>query len=258
MKVFDAEVVSNEEIAAGLRLLWLKTPKIGRPTPGQFLMVRCSDGIQPLLRRPLSIHRIDNTNRGSQGDLALLYSISGPGTSLLLEKGLGEKVNVIGPLGRGFSVHNESKNLLLVSDGWGISPLVSLADVEVKKGRSIVLLMGAKSLPSMYPTHLLPKEVELQVATEDGSSGRLGNVVSYVPEFWEWADEVFCSGPVSMYRSVADIARNYGFRKQVQVLADVSMACGIGACYGCTIRTRRGPRLVCKDGPCFNLGDLMF
>jgi len=259
VKLFDAEIMSNEEIVVGLRLMWLKAPGIGQPTPGQFLMVRCGNGIEPLLRRPLSVHRIGNSavDGHGAGDLALLYKISGPGTSSLVDKDKGETLDVVGPLGKGFSVHKESKNLLLIASGWGISPIVCLADIEVRKGRSIVLLIGAQTLSEVYPTHLLPTEVEVQIATEDGSLGRQGSAIDYVSEFWEWADEVLCSGPMSMYRSVADIARNYGFRKRVQALADVGMACGIGVCYGCTVWTRQGAKLACKDGPCFNLRDLV-
>ncbi|MSQ15287.1 MAG: dihydroorotate dehydrogenase electron transfer subunit [Dehalococcoidia bacterium] len=259
MKVFGAEIVSNEEVAPGLRVMWLRTPQLGQVTPGQFFMARCGPGIEPLLRRPLSIHRIGNMPAAGSntGDLGLLYDVYGSETSALLDKEEGDELDVIGPLGRGFSVHKDSKSLLLIASGLGISPMVALADVEVKRGRSVVLLAGAPTSSSVYPPDLLPAEIEVQIATEDGSQGRHGSVIDLVPEFWEWADEVFCSGPMDVYRGVEQIARGYGYRKRVQALADVGMACGIGACYGCTVWTRQGAKLACKDGRCFNLRDLL-
>lgn len=261
MKASQSEIISNSEIVPGLCLMWLDAPEIAASaSPGQFLMVRCGEGIDPLLRRPLSIHRISRPSgrrRTSEGQIALLYNTWGPGTAILARKSPGERLDVIGPLGVGFSVDKKARNLLLVGAGWGISPIVALADLESRKERSVVMLIGAPTESAIYPLSMLPAEAEVQVATEDGSMGRKGYVTELLEEHWEWADAVYASGPMAMYGTIDQVARSYGFRKEVQVLADVGMACGTGVCYGCAVRTRRGMRLACKDGPRFRLRDLV-
>ena len=278
MKQIDAAVHSNQEVAPGLWLMWLHAPEIAASArPGQFLMVRCSDsalGGQPLLRRSLSIYRAgapdgpstgpstspgqaSATRTGRPTHVAMLFSSQGPGTALLAHRRPGDTVDIIGPLGRGFSVRSQSTNLLLVAQGWGFSPVAALADEARKKGKNVTMLVGAVTQGQMYPISLLPPEAEVEVATEDGSAGRQGHVTDIVTDYWDWSDQVFAAGPLPMYRALAEVAYRRGWSRSVQALADVGMACGVGACYGCTIETRRGPRLACRDGPRFNLRDLV-
>jgi dihydroorotate dehydrogenase electron transfer subunit len=247
-KQIAAPVVSRIELMPGVYLFWLRAPQIAEVAqPGQFVMVRCGDGHQPLLRRPLSIHRIAG---GEQ--IALLFSVVGQGTSLLSQYGEGDKLDLLGPLGNGFSLHPDSGKLLLVAGGVGIAPLVFLADKVLEQGRAVVLLAGSATASLLYPWSLLPSAVDLVTATEDGSEGREGMVTDFLAEFVNHADQVFACGPQSMYQVMA--GRALHGPKSVQT----AMACGLGACYGCTVKTKRGLQQVCRDGPVFELDDILW
>ena len=258
MRQTRAFIEGNEPLLPGTGILWLRAPDVARAAaPGQFLLARCSDGYDPLLRRPLSVHRI-KPGTGAEGSIAVLYSQSGAGTAYLRTRRPGDELDIIGPLGKGFTVHRSSRNLLLVGSGWGLSPLVALADQQTAAGRNVVLLAGAATAAQLYPPALLAPEVELAVATEDGSAGRRGTVLDLVEEYWSWADESYACGSAAMYGSLAALTAGMWPRKPVQVLAEMPMACGVGACYACTMETRKGPRLACKDGPRVLLSDLVF
>lgn len=260
MRQVLAEVVSNGPAMEGVNLMWLKGPEIAaEAVPGQFVLVRCADGYDPLLRRALSIHRmgpIPNAN-GTRG-FALLYGLHGPGTSHLRAKRPGDALDLIAPLGRGFSVRNDSRNLLLIGGGWGVAPMVALAEQQVARGKSVTLISGAARASLQFPVTLLPPEVEVVVTTADGSAGHKGLVTDVLPEYWEWADEVFACGPMVMYGGIQDAVVKLWPSTRVQVLAEMGMACGVGACYACTIITKRGAKLACVDGPRFYLSDLIF
>ena len=239
-------------------LLWAEAPTIAvGAKPGQFVMVRCSEGYDPLLRRPLSIHRVASGEKGQLSRIALLYAVRGRGTRWLASRQEGELIDLLGPLGKGFQVQRNSRNLLLVAGGMGVAPLAFLADEAVAAGRSVTMLLGGGTLSEIYPSHLLVPEVELAIATEDGSMGRKGLVTDLSPDFLAWADQVFACGPMAMYRAMAAAASGFLPGKSIQVLLEVPMACGLGVCYGCTVETKRGPRLVCKDGPRFELSEVI-
>lgn len=256
MKLIRAPIISNQRLMPGVNLIWAEAPEIARATkPGQFAMIRAGEGYDPLLRRPLNIHRLAPQS-GATTQIAILFNVLGRGTAFLAHRKEGDALDILGPLGKGFSIQRTARNLLLVGGGMGVAPLVGLADVAAKQGRSVTLLLGAQRAELVYPSHLLPPEVELHVATDDGSAGIRGLVTSLVPEFADWADQVFACGPVPMFRSLAQTCPDLTRRKSVQVLMEAGMACGFGACLGCSIETRRGRKQVCKDGPRFELRDL--
>jgi dihydroorotate dehydrogenase electron transfer subunit len=234
----------------GTWLVWLDAPAIaGLARPGQFVMVRCGEGHDPLLRRPLSIHRVDNT-----GGVALLFEVVGRGTSWLSERAPGDLVDLIGPLGNGFSIDTDCRSILLVAGGIGIAPLAFLAQEAAGLGRTATVLQGAQRASLLYPGSQLPNGISIAKATEDGSEGRKGLVTNLFGEFAGQADQVFACGPASMYQSMAGLKVLQG--RSVQISLEVMMACGIGACYGCTVKTRTGPKQVCQDGPVFDLSDI--
>ena len=252
-----ATVISNERVMGGVNLMWLRSPALAaQAQPGQFLLVRCGPGFDPLLRRALSVHRVRRGGREEVG-CALLYDVHGSGTERLAALREGDLVDIIGPLGRGFSVRRTSKNLLLFGVSWGVSPLVALAAQQAGQGRSVTLIMGGPTASALYPSELFPQELELVVATEDGSAGQKGTVTDLASEYWSWADEVYACGPLSMYAELSAATASLWPRKAVQVLAEMPVACGVGACCACTIVTRRGARLSCRDGPRFYLNDLV-
>ena len=165
-------------------------------------------------------------------------------------------MSLFGPLGRGYAVTRQSQNLLLVAGGIGIAALVALADEAIAEGRAVTLLQGAKTAAKLFPLGSLPTEVEVVSTTEDGTAGHRGLVTELLLQYLPWADQVFACGPNAMYEAMAAIMRQQASRKSVQVLLEEHMACGMGVCYCCGVFTRRGVKLVCKDGPRFELREL--
>jgi len=246
LKQVIAPVISNREVIPKTYLIWLKSPQIAAEgKPGQFVMVRC--GEDSVLPRPLSIHQRDGDK------IALLFKVVGKGTAWLSQRQAGDKLDIFGPLGNGFSLSPTSYNLLLVAGGMGIAPLYYLAQEALKKRYPVVLLYGTADR-SRYPVSL---NIKLLSATEDGTVGHHGMVTELLPAYIDWADQIFACGPLAMYR---DMATNYPqlLHKPVQVSLEVRMGCGRGVCYGCTIKTRNGLKRVCEHGPVFSLVDILW
>jgi dihydroorotate dehydrogenase electron transfer subunit len=216
-------------------------------------MVNC--GKECLLPRPLSIHQVNKDG------IVLFYTVlvDGKGTNWLSQRYKGEAVGLFGPLGNGFSIKPHSNNLLLVAGGIGIAPLHLLAQQALNQGCSVRLLLGASTAAQLYPEHLLPSEVKLIIATEDGSAGKKGMITDLLPDFIGWADQIFACGPMPMYRDMALRRKELKLEgKPVQISLEVRMGCGLGVCYGCTVKTRSGLKQVCKDGPIFDLDDILW
>jgi len=243
MKVASGRIVSTERLFASTHLTWIEAPAlVPGASPGRFLMFRLPGRSDPLLPRPMSYHRIR-----PNGEIGMLYEARGRVTAMLAALPPGDDVLLWGPLGRGFSVRPSARNALLVAGGMGVAPLVWLAEESVANARD------AASLP---PSTMLPPQAELIIATEDGSAGRKGLATGVFEECLPWADQAFACGPHAMYESMASAVRRTRSRKPVQVLLETPMACGTGLCYGCAVKTRRGMRQVCRDGPRFELRDV--
>jgi dihydroorotate dehydrogenase electron transfer subunit len=252
MKLVNAPIVSNTEILPAIYLLRAKAPDIaGLAYPGQYVMVRCGEGYGMPLRRPLGIHRI------SRNSISLLYSVVGRGTEWLSQRKAGEHVDLFGPLGNGFEIYPSSRKLLLVAGGVGIAPLLALAEHAIAKGLKVRLVVGEKNAAKIYPERLLPSGIKPVITTEDGSLGQKGVVTDVLPQFVPQADQVFVCGPLPMYRAIAKMGRKLR-DKPTQVLLETVLGCGVGACLSCSIETKQGRRLVCKDGPVFEFSYILW
>lgn len=262
MKQLNARVISNEEVlhceGAVYFLMQLEAAAIAAAgRPGQFLMLKC--GKNSLLRRPLSIH-----SASADGRVQLLYQVGvaaeggaeGKGTVWLSKLRKGDGVDVIGPLGNGFNIAAGSRSLLLAAGGIGIAPLGFLAERALSAGLEVVLLMGARSAAGMLPQNMLPSGTNCVFTTDDGSKGRKGLVTDILPQYLERADQVFACGPQPMLERMA--AMPAAGSRPVQVSLEVRMGCGTGACYGCSIRTLRGMKRVCREGPVFDIKDIIW
>ena len=246
MKQTIARVISSKQVMPETFLTWLESPEIAQSArPGQFVMVYC--GEETVLRRPLSVHRVEGDR------LSLLFAVIGKGTQWLAECQPGDGVDVIGPMGNGFTLSPESQNLLLVAGGIGIAPLCFLAEDAVRQGKNIRLLYGTAGR-GRYP---VPAGITEVAATEDGSVGNKGLVTALIPEHIDWADQVFACGPPEMYRDIASRVKMFA-GKSVQVSLETRMGCGRGICYACTIKTRNGLKQVCTDGPVFGLDEIVW
>jgi len=256
-------VASNVEVMPDIHLMWIEAPNIAcSALPGQFITVRCGDFT---LRRPFSVHQV--TSR----EIALLFKVVGKGTLWLSQQQTGERIDILGPLGKGFSIEPGERNLLLVAGGIGIAPLVFLMH-HASSQHQITLIHGANNAAQLYPfssagkkqskLSSLPKGVQFVPVTEDGSMGKKGMAADILPEFLDWADQVYACGPADMYKAMTEMSRrakqsNLKLRK-CQVSLEVRMGCGFGACYSCTINTKKGLKQVCRDGPVFELADIIW
>ena len=252
MKQSLGMISTNEEVVPGIFQMWLKAPELaGGALPGQFVMVRC--GEDTVLRRPLSVHRLDGDK------LALLFQVRGKGTEWLSHCKKGEKLDVFGLMGNGFKVAPRAKNLLLVAGGIGIAPLYYLAESALNAGKHVTLLLGVATARQLYPVSLLPSGLKPVLATEDGSVGHKGMVTDLLPEYTASADQIFACGPLPMLRYMAEQQKKLGIKnKSTQISLEMRMGCGVGVCYGCTIRTKNGLKQVCKDGPVFSLDEVIW
>ena len=255
MKLERATVVSQEEVYEDTYLMWLSCPPVARgASPGRFLMVHPGESHDPLLARPMSYHRFRQV--GGETQFAILYDVRGRGTTLLSHKRPGDTLPLFGPLGKGYRLDPRSQNILLVGGGLGVAAVMALADQALAGGKSVTLLQGARTAAKLFPHQMLPADVESISATDDGSTGHHGYVTDLLPDYLSWADQVFACGPNPMFASMADVMRKARSRKPVQALLEERMGCGTGVCYGCAVFTRKGVRLVCKDGPRFELRDV--
>jgi len=255
VKLETASVLSHEQLYENTFLMWLSCPPVARgAAPGRFLMFHCADGYDPLLPRPMSFHRF--RDREGERQFAILYDVRGRGTAWLAQRQPGDELTLFGPLGKGYAVNSQAQNLLLVAGGLGVAAVVALADEAVAAARAVTLLQGARNAAKLFPPESLPREVEVLSATDDGSAGHRGPVTDLLAGHLSWADQVLACGPNAMFRSMADVLREARTRKPVQALLEERMGCGTGICYGCAVFARRGVRLVCRDGPRFELREV--
>ena len=252
MKLERASVISQEKVFSDTYLMWLSCPSlVNGATPGRFLMIHCGNGPELLLPRPMSYHRF--RAKGNEKQFAILYDIRGKGTSWLSTRKPKDELKVFGPLGQGFSVEQSSQNLLLIAGGIGVAAMPVLIDQALQEGKKITLIQGARTASKLMPLEMIPAEVEVASTTDDGSAGYHGPVTGLFAEHLSWADQAFACGPPPMFEAMAEVMREKRSHKSVQVLLEERMGCGTAVCYGCAIFTPQGVKLVCKDGPCFDL-----
>jgi len=254
MKQSSATIISNREAMPGAYLLWLRSPQVASEAkPGQFVMVGCGEDNELPLRRPLSIHQLDGDS------LALLFTTVGKGTHWLSQRRVGDNIDLLGPLGNGFTIYPESAHILLVAGGMGIAPLAYLANRALQQRKKTTILIGAKYGCQLLSEEFLPKGVTIITATEVGEQGYKGCVSELLPDYTDDTDQVFACGPIAMYREMAQRKQELGLKgKPIQVSMEMRMGCGLGVCYACTVRTRSGLKQVCKDGPVFELDDIIW
>lgn len=251
-QLLDLNVVSNTRLNASHHLIELSS-KFPLPAmiPGQFAEVKVENQPDTYLRRPFSIHRFDH----AANSMHLLIKTVGEGTKALSALKKGEILNVMLPLGKGFTLVSNKKTLL-VGGGCGIAPLYFLAEQLSKRGNDVTILIGGRSATDI----LLQKEYQnfgrVAVSTEDGTDGEKGMVTqhSILSKGKLQFDRIYCCGPDGMMRAVAHIAERAGIICEVSL--ENTMACGIGACLCCVVETNQGNQCVCTEGPVFDSREL--
>jgi dihydroorotate dehydrogenase electron transfer subunit len=241
-------VKSCHAVAAKTFLLRFTSPEIADAAqPGQFVNVLAAEvGEDPLLRRPFSISRIE------KDIIELIFHAVGIGTNLLSRKKLGDRIDVIGPLGQPFHGNAEYDTALLVAGGIGVAPFPFLTNVLLKRGKRIETFVGYRNAAQIFTEHLQ----NVHLATDDGSDGFHGNVVNLLESSLVQNNfgkvKIFACGPTIMLKAVSELAKQKNFC--CEMLLEGQMACGFGICQGCAVERTDGAAkyaLVCKEGPAF-------
>ena len=214
---------------------------------GQFLHIACGEGL--LLRRPISVCMVQEDE--PQDTARVVFEVRGDGTKWLAERRVGDKVNVLGPLGNGFTVSSDDR-LLLVGGGIGVPPLLGQAAFTAKNSTAVLGFRSADRAMLVEDYRDYCEAVYL--CSDDGSLGRHGFVDAQLKDILEKDKNftaVLACGPKPMLKNVAKVAAEYGVPCQVSL--EERMACGVGACLGCAVQMADGTmKHVCKDGPVFD------
>ena len=255
MKQVKAKILSNEQVAPRYFKMRLASPYLAKNLqPGQFIEVRCSDGVDPLLRRPFGPHRI----LASRGMFEMLYEVVGKATIILSNKRAGEELDIIGPLGNGFT---PEKQAIIVGGGIGIAPLLALAE-KICNGKKTGLraVIGARTKGALLCEKDFKKlGAKVAVMTDDGSYGKKGFATDALKTLLTTNDEqrttIYACGPRQMMQAVAELSKEHHVK--CQLLLEEYMACGVGVCLGCPVKVRKDLvdheyKMVCKDGPVFD------
>jgi dihydroorotate dehydrogenase electron transfer subunit len=261
-----AEVIANAHLSDDYSVLALVAPEIAsRAAPGQFVMIKPSAGIEPLLRRPFSIFEILRDAAGTPTGLSILNKRVGVGTALLYSARPGEHLACLGPLGKPFNPVSPPAEAWMVAGGVGLAPFATLAESLVRRGTSATLFYGARRGTELFCTDVFERlGVQLALATEDGSRGDTGVVT--VPLERALAARsgggdvhLYACGPTPMMRAVAGLAARHG--RPCDVSLEQVMGCGMGGCYSCVVRVRSAAGELhfvrsCLAGPVFDSRDL--
>ena len=258
MLITDAEIIKQEEILPGFHRLTLAAGEVAaKAQPGQFLHVHCApDRVDPFLRRPISIHAVDR----QRGEVALFYRVVGRGTALLAAKEKGDQLNILGPLGRGFTMPLDKGKVAVVAGGMGIAPLYFLLqELAAKKISADVFLGAATRNQLFFSSEITRLGHNVFSATDDGTAGYRGNVVSLFAK--RPTDFVYGCGPAGMLQSLCRVIEKHKIRGEISL--EERMGCGVGACLSCACKTRgreenhRYSR-VCVEGPVFPSGEVVW
>jgi dihydroorotate dehydrogenase electron transfer subunit len=255
VRLYTATVIANKEVRPAARLIEMHAPQLAQAMQaGQYCMLRCSP-IQvsdPLLRRPLFIHSVQRDS----GICTLLVHVRGRGTAWLAAQRAGSILDLLGPMGHGWSIRPTGRNLLLVSEGTMIAGLTYLAQTALERELAVTLVAAYESEDAVYPPALLPPEVEYHIVTKDGSIGQHGDVQSVLGTYLPWADAAYlCVAPATAVAVYAHFER-LRLKHFAQGAVWRPLVCGHGVCLTCTVETRSGPKLVCRDGPIFDLREI--
>ena len=251
--ILDLVVQRTSAPRPGYVLLQLTDPAGPLPemVPGQFVEVRVDGSPETFLRRPISINLVDR----EANELWLLIHCVGAGTKALSRLQAGDSVNLVLPLGNGFTLSPTPHAPLLIGGGVGTAPLLYLGQELKRQGTKPTFLLGARTREDLMQVERFRETGEVYLTTEDGSLGERGFVTQH--SLWNGTsayDYIYTCGPKPMMVAVARLAREKGIPCEASL--ENLMACGLGACLCCVEDTTEGHVCVCKEGPVFNIEKL--
>lgn len=248
MKIKETvKVISQDKIATDIYSMWIETSIADSAKPGQFISVYTKNDVR-LLPRPISICEIE------KGKLRIVYRIAGEGTKEFSGYKSGDEIIILGPLGNGFPLLDDSA--ILIGGGIGIPPMLQLAkSLSCEKN----IVVGYRN--ELFLNSELEKYGKVTIATEDGSMGTKGNVIDAIKAEGIKGKVIFACGPVPMLRGIKQYAKENGITAYISM--EERMACGVGACLGCVCKSKDvddhskvNNKRVCADGPVFNAEDI--
>ena len=251
MLLEDGKIIVHENLGKGQYLMEVLCPQVAAAAiPGQFVHVSCEaeGSTDPLLRRPISIHKINK----EKGSIELYYLVVGKGTTMLSKRLVGGTLSVMGSLGRGFELKVQEQKAVLVGGGMGIAPLLALAEELKLQGKEVIALLGAADAQGLIRAKAFKEFGQVIEVTQDGSLGKKGLVTEHLASLIDPGNTIIYScGPEGMLKAVVKLADQLNVPCQISL--EASMACGVGACLGCTCVSgaKGGYPKVCKDGPVF-------
>lgn len=234
----SVEILENNKVSDDIYLMKLNTSLKG--APGQFYMLKAGN-LDPLLPRPISIYDV-----GENG-ISFLYQVVGKGTKIMAKKKPGETIEILGPLGNGFTI--EGKKVAVVGGGIGIAPLLYLCKKLKSENKYVEVFLGYRTKPYLNEDFEKISD-KVSIATEDGSVGHKGYVTEIIGKDF---DTLYSCGPNLMMKSLKSL--NICDREYYSL--EARMACGIGACLGCSIKTVNGMKRVCHEGPIFSKDEVI-
>jgi dihydroorotate dehydrogenase electron transfer subunit len=264
-----SEILSNTRLAPDYNVVTFRAPQIAAlAEPGQFVMVRCAQGLDPVLRRPFSIFEHVRDTDGRIVGLSILNKRVGAGTSRLYDARPGDRLSVLGPLGRPFLPVSPPNEAWMVAGGVGLAPFATLAEALAERGTAATLFYGGRSARDIYYEDFFTRlGTRLVVTTEDGSRGERGRVTAPLErDLTARAGgaanlAIYACGPTPMMRAVAGVGAAAGCR--VLVSLEPVMGCGMGGCYSCVVPLKEGPSgqhfvRSCIEGPVFDAHTLVW
>ncbi len=251
------KVVSNEQLTPSINVVVLHAPEVAaRFKAGQFMEIRVSDSLFPLLRRPFSIHRV----AGKQ--IEIMSKVVGIGTKLLYDIKANETLQTLAPLGNTFGYDKDDFDIgILISGGIGVAPMALLEETLRQKGKDVLNIVGARTADDLVTRYL----TNVYLATDDGTAGFKGNVVSLfaelLPSLQSKRMRVFACGPNPMLNALSKFCNAHQIPCEVSI--ESTMGCGIGICYGCPVRIRDANggihnKLLCQYGSVIDSREIVF
>jgi dihydroorotate dehydrogenase electron transfer subunit len=265
----DAAVIENRRLSSDYNVLSFDAPDLAATVrPGQFVMVKTSRGLDPLLRRPFSVFEVLRGADGRARGFSIFNKSIGTGTRLLSEIESGARLNVLGPLGRPFEPVDPPADAWMIAGGVGLAPFVTLAEALAARGTRATLFYGARRGEELHCVDLFEAlGVRSVLATEDGSRGVRGRITAPLEEELRACPlgqpvKLYACGPTPMMRACADLARAHG--RACDVSLEQVMGCGLGGCYSCVVMARTGEGAAphhtrtCIEGPVFDASRIVW
>ena len=255
-----AKLLAKEELKPGIFKFSVQAKEITDiAKPGNFIEIRVNDDIEPFLRRPISIYNMDK----EKGILEFIFQEKGKGTKILSARRVDELIDIVGPLGYGTFKYSNYENLAIIGGGIGVFPLYELAKCAKSDNKNVNTYLGFRNKDLVVLEDEFKKvSNNLTITTDDGSYAQKGFAIDFLKKDIEDGkiNCIYACGPLPMLKAV----REFALEKNIpcQISLEEKMACGLGVCLGCAVKTAASPKEapeywhVCKAGPVFQAKDV--